>query len=183
MSRIILAKYPNTDEQHIVVGWDRPCASYYWQEFAKEPDPHPETGEVDWDAHEDWEEMIAYKGYMPNELPTMQSFIDSLPPNILELVTDDVRKLLQEHSQRTDTSSIVVDLTTSNVVMESWKVEVKTFGSSNWSTNAVRFPTEAEAKEAGADLARRWLMVEEWRVARSFDKVNYKWENGKAVSV
>jgi hypothetical protein len=203
MSRIILEKYDNGEDK-FVVGWDRPCASYFWQHFQKEPevseagegkwkvtspalplgvrtfDTKAEAEEAQWD---DWQEMLAFKGYMPSELPNMQTFIDSLPRNIEPLVNESVRALLQEHSIAADPGSIVVDLTTSNVVMASWKVEVQTYGETNWSGNGLRFATEDEAKACAIDLAGRWTMVEKWRTARSFDAVNYKWENGKAVNV
>jgi hypothetical protein len=200
MSRVILEKYDN-GESRFVVGWDRPCASYFWQEFAKEPEVS-ESGEGKWqvtsylgtktydtkaeaEEHQwdDWEEMVAFKGYMLNELPTMQAFIDSLPRNMELVVNESVRALLQEHSQLADPGSVVVDLTTSNVVMASWKVEVKTYGENKWSSNGLRFATEDEAKEAAKDLAARWTMLEHWRTERSFDAVNYKWENGKAEPV
>jgi hypothetical protein len=110
MSRIILEKYEN-GEQKFVVGWDRPLATYYWQHFRKEPEPDPQTGEVDWDKHEDWEEMIAFKGYVPNELPTMQAFWDSCPPKIQDLVTHKVQELLNKHSMDENSGHIIVDLT------------------------------------------------------------------------
>jgi hypothetical protein len=202
MSRIILKKYDNGEDQY-VVGWDRPCASYFWQHFQKEPEV-AETGEGKWkvtspvhkvrvyatkaeaDEHQwdDWQEMLAYKGYMPSELATMQMFIDSLPPAMLDLVTEDVKRILQEHSQNPpDIGNIVVDMTTSNVVLASYKVEVRTFGSESWASNAVRFATEDEASQAGMDLAGRWTMLDKWRVAPSADAVNYRWQDGKAVSV
>jgi hypothetical protein len=112
MSRIILAFYPGTDEQHLVVGWDRPLATYYWQEFNKEPEADPKTGDVKWEDHPDWEEMIQVKGYWPNELPTMQSFMNSLPEKFKPLVTEEVQRLLNQHSMNPNSGRIVVDLST-----------------------------------------------------------------------
>lgn len=204
MSRIILKNYDN-GEQQFVVGWDRPCASYFWQAFRKEPeefqgvddkwyvkdsdgnikpekyDTQAEAGEAKW---EDWEEMIDFKGYDLNELPTMQAFMDSLPEVMKPFVTEEVMRLLKEHSTNPpDVGSIVVDMTTSNVVMGSYKVEVLTYGETKWASNALRFATEEEAKAAALDLAGRWTMLQEWRIASSMDPVNYKWREGRAVAV
>jgi len=106
MSRIILAKYDN-GEQKFVVGWDRPLATFYWQHFNKEPEPD-QGGEVNWEG---WEEMVAFKGYAPNELPTLQAFWDSCPPDIQNLVTYRVQNLLKEHAMDPDTGRIIVDMT------------------------------------------------------------------------
>src|SRR5262245_1824082 len=131
MSRIILSMYPGTDEAHIVVGWDRPCASYFWQEFNKEPEVETyktpsgkwrgkgvkgefdHKDEVKWASPQadGWEEMLRYAGYNLNELPTMQAFMNSVPRDIEPLVTEEVRKLLQRHSMDPDAGRIVVDLT------------------------------------------------------------------------
>ena len=69
MSRIILSKYDDGVE-HIVVGWDRPLNTYYWQEFNKEPE--------DWNSPEamEWEEMLGFAGYDMGELPTVQDLIN-----------------------------------------------------------------------------------------------------------
>lgn len=106
MSRIILATYPN-GEQKFVVGWDRPLATFYWQHFNKEPEPD-QSGEVDWD---DWEEMAAFKGYIPSELPTVKALWDSCPPKIQDLVTFEVQELLEKHAMDPNTGSVIVDLT------------------------------------------------------------------------
>jgi hypothetical protein len=65
MSRIILSTYEDGQE-HVVVGYDRPLQTYYWQEFAKEYD---DNGMAMWATDEEWEEMIGFAGYMPRELP------------------------------------------------------------------------------------------------------------------
>jgi hypothetical protein len=106
MSKIILQKYDNGEHRY-VVGWDRPCASYFWQEFNKEPEPD-QSGEVNWD---DWMEMKEFGGYGVNELPNMVSFLQDLPERMVPLVTDEVKALLMEHAQDPDTGRIIVDMT------------------------------------------------------------------------
>ena len=56
----------------------------------------------------------------------------------------------------------------------SYKTEVKVDGS--WSSNAVRFATEAEAVEAGKELLSRWFAPSDSRSAASEDPVNYKFD-------
>lgn len=205
MSRIILTKWEGTDEPRFVVGWDRPCSSYFWQEFQVEPKV-AESGEGKWkvtspvhkvrvydteaeaDEHkwDDWEEMLRYAGYIPSEIATIGMFEQSCPPDILKYVTPEVLNLLVAHSMDPEAGRIVVDMTTSNVVTaKSYKVEVQTYdsGGDRWSSNAVRFATEEEAQKAALDLAGRWTMVKNHRVTETNEPVNYKWENGGAVSV
>ena len=55
---------------------------------------------------------------------------------------------------------------------------VKTKGDSTFtSTNALRFRTEAEAKQYGENLRNRWLAVTEIKVMPSTDKPNYEMVN------
>lgn len=128
MSRIILKKYDN-GEHHIVVGWDRPVASYFWQEFNKEPevieedgkwkvvspshngvyDTEAEAKEHEWDG---WVEMLRLGGYGFNELPNMQEFMNSLPEDLKPLITKDVEKLLRQHPMASDPGRISVDMST-----------------------------------------------------------------------
>lgn len=198
MSRIILAQHPGTDEHHIVVGWDRPVASYFWQEFNQEPQVIEQNGgwvvkngdntspiyktaadaeEHKWD--DEWEEMKAYGGYGLNELPTINDLLRSTPVKIVALLTPEVQKVLEAHAMDPDTGRVSVTM-----IPTSFKVEVQTYGhTGTWSTNAVRFATLDEADKAGVDMAHRWTMLENWRVAPSDDAVNYKWEDGKAVAV
>ena len=70
MSRIILSRYDDGAD-HIVVGYDRPLNTYYWQEFNQEPE--------DWSTvdEETWDEMIGFAGYSPNELPTTQDLVNN----------------------------------------------------------------------------------------------------------
>lgn len=183
MSRVILKKYDN-GEDHIVVGWDRPLATFYWQEFNKEPAPDPESGEVNWDAHDGWEEMLGFSGYMPSEHPTVSSMVASMPPKYHVLITSEVSELIESHVHKPDESGrIIVDMTESEPVMKSYAVEVQTIGSTKFTGNGIRLATEEEAEAYARDLAGRWTMVQEHRVVRSQDEVNYKWQDGRAVSV
>lgn len=40
-----------------------------------------------------------------------------------------------------------------------FKVEVQTDSSGKWYSNAITYPTKAEATAGGADLVRRWTAV------------------------
>src|SRR4051794_20780836 len=100
MSRIILSKHDN-GEDHVVVGYDRPLNTYYWQEFNQEPevtyskekdkwqvtspahkvrvyDTEEKAEEHKWD---DWEEVAGFAGYDWNELPTPLALMDSATGN------------------------------------------------------------------------------------------------------
>lgn len=202
MSRIILAEFPGTSEHHLVVGWDHPVASYFWQEFNQEPvvferedgswgvksngttfdatfKTKDEAGEAKWDLASDWQEMVDYAGYGLNELPTMQSLLDSAPPKVKVLLTEDVQKVLNEHSMDPESGRTMV-----RMVPTSYKVECRSSAAEkSYASNALRFATLDEADKAGVELEGRWLGLYDWRVAPSDDPVNYKWENGKAVSI
>lgn len=67
----------------------------------------------------------------------------------------------------------------------SWKYQVIADHSGQWADNAVRFATEAEAKEGARDLFMRWTSVKEWRVVESPDPVTDRWnsETHRAESV
>ena len=54
----------------------------------------------------------------------------------------------------------------------SYKVGVKTKGDTDWVYNQVRWPTYEAAREAGQDLAWRWMAVEKWEVHPSDDPPN-----------
>jgi hypothetical protein len=58
----------------------------------------------------------------------------------------------------------------------SWKAEVIADNSGKWSTNALRFATEAEAIGCAKDLYARWTMVREYRATEREDPVNTKWD-------
>lgn len=109
MSRIILTAHPD-GEKHIVVGWDPPCGSFFWQEFAEEP-KNPESGEVDWEfTREGWEEVVRFAGYMFDELPTLEIFLGSLPEDLRPLMTDKVQENLMVHKTR-QVTNLILDLT------------------------------------------------------------------------
>jgi hypothetical protein len=62
-----------------------------------------------------------------------------------------------------------------------WKTEVHT--SDGWNTNALVFATEKEAVDYGHELLSRWWVPDDSRAVESADAVNYKFENGRAVSL
>jgi len=108
MSRIILQNYDNGDIRY-VVGWDRPCQSYFWQEFSKE---HDDQGKPIWDYDESWQEMVAYAGYGPREIPTPAALKLSAPKEIEELLTKVVIETLWYHKEiHEDPGRVVVDMT------------------------------------------------------------------------
>lgn len=58
---------------------------------------------------------------------------------------------------------------------KSWKVEVTTVGDNGkYSSNAIRFPDELQAKYYGEGLFMRWSAVEKWRVVECDDPINYR---------
>lgn len=65
----------------------------------------------------------------------------------------------------------------------SWKPEVIADDSGKWTGNAMRFATQAEAKASVENLALRWTLVTDTRVVESPDPVNYRWADGRAISV
>ena len=56
--------------------------------------------------------------------------------------------------------------------MPSFKVEVQTDSSGKWYSNAMRYHTKEQAELSGADLASRWMLVREWRVAEDAEEPN-----------
>lgn len=114
MSRVILTRYDGEDER-IVVGWDRASSTYYWQIFNPELIPCKAcegTGGVkdmggesircpdcegDGKVYPD-EEVIGFGGYMPRELPTIQSLIDKSPDEVKAHISPEVQVMLLEHS-------------------------------------------------------------------------------------
>lgn len=54
----------------------------------------------------------------------------------------------------------------------SYKVEVLVAGETNWSANAMRYPTHELAEAAAKDLISRWMAVKEWRVLPTQDPPN-----------
>jgi hypothetical protein len=64
----------------------------------------------------------------------------------------------------------------------SWKWEC--YDGGVWCTNALRFATEAEAKQYGFDLGMRWLgMPEPARAAECDDPVTHAFVDNKMVEV
>ena len=62
---------------------------------------------------------------------------------------------------------------------KSWKPEVIADSSGEWSTNALRFRTEAEAQQSADDLASRWMLVTEWRASPSDDAPTHQIVDGE----
>ena len=106
MSRIILTEYDN-GEHRFVVGWDHPAGGAFWQEFSKQPDPDPETGEVDWVAAENdgWVEVARYGGMFPG-IP-LNKFRDAVPEDLRPLVTDVVMDMLRRDSYNSNSGSVI----------------------------------------------------------------------------
>jgi hypothetical protein len=65
----------------------------------------------------------------------------------------------------------------------SFKPEVMTNSSGQWSDNALRFATREEALLNAGDLMARWILVQDYRATESTDPVNYAWVNGKLEDV
>lgn len=188
MSRIILARHgshtAHDREHHIVVGWDRPLATFFWQEF--KPNPRNQNGEVDWEiemeksGEADDSEMRGCSGYRVNEHPTIASLIEAMPTKFQHLMTEEVQRALEATVNDPNTGTIIEEM-----APKSWKVEVQTLdaGGDSWSTNSIRFATFDEAQKAATSLRNRWMMVKNDRVSPSDDDVNYKIEDGREVKV
>ena len=67
--------------------------------------------------------------------------------------------------------------------MKSWKPEVMTNSSGQWSDNALRFATKEEALLNAGDLMTRWILVQDYRATESTDPVNYTWVNGALKAI
>lgn len=79
MSQIILSRYDD-GSNHVVIGYDRPLETYFWQEFNQEPE-EDEWNLMTEDEANAWEEMLGYAGYNPGELPTAQDLINDAAVN------------------------------------------------------------------------------------------------------
>lgn len=62
---------------------------------------------------------------------------------------------------------------------QSWRPEVKTSG--EWTANALRFATKAEAEANAKNLMWRWTLVTDYRAVESDDPVNYRWDAEKGL--
>jgi hypothetical protein len=62
----------------------------------------------------------------------------------------------------------------------SWRCEILT---DQWMTCGLRFATKEEAEANVADLAMRWTMVTDTAVEECDDPVNYRWVDGKLVTL
>jgi len=49
-------------------------------------------------------------------------------------------------------------------MQKQYKIEVIADSSGQWAGNAVRYDTHEEAEAAARSLARRWVLVTDWRV-------------------
>jgi len=65
----------------------------------------------------------------------------------------------------------------------SWKPGVKTLNDDTWNYNGLRFATEQEALDSANELRSRWTLVYETAAHESDDEVNYKFEDGRNVSL
>ncbi len=68
-------------------------------------------------------------------------------------------------------------MTTPQEANASWKPQVKVNGI--WSSNALVFDTEEEAKQSALDLFGRWLLTTDHRAIVSDEPVNYSYRNGQ----
>lgn len=113
MSRIILAARED-GLHHIVVGWDPPQNTFYFQEFKAEPfayqredgrwgikidktvvkktwSSRDEAEGAKWNyVSEGWDEIGRYNGYTMNEFPRLEEFVASLPEDIKPFVNERV---------------------------------------------------------------------------------------------
>lgn len=58
----------------------------------------------------------------------------------------------------------------------SWKAEHIADSSGQWTSNQLRFATEAEALGYAKDLFARWTMVREYRATECADPVTDRWD-------
>lgn len=49
-------------------------------------------------------------------------------------------------------------------MQKQYKIEVIADSTGKWAGNAMRYDTHEEAEEAARSLARRWVLVTDWRV-------------------
>lgn len=166
MSRIIISCHEDEpDVPRLVVGWDRPMATYFWQVMGKGDD-----------------EGIALKsrGNDVNELPTWQMFMDSLPEEFSKTFSERIiRDLLETIADKTDEGNQVVDTTE----WPGWLAEVT--DSSGYAANALVFPTKEAAEEYAKELQSRWFAMRDYRIVRTNEQPNYDWsaDLNRAVAI
>jgi hypothetical protein len=56
-------------------------------------------------------------------------------------------------------------------------------GHGEWVGNSVVFATETEARACARDLMSRWMLVIDTRADPTDALVNYKWDEGRMVTV
>lgn len=66
---------------------------------------------------------------------------------------------------------------------KSYAPEVIADSSGKWCGNGLRFATFGEADANVKDLYSRWSLVIDTRVVPSMDAPNYRWQEGKLVSL
>src|SRR5262245_61943395 len=111
MSRILLSIHPNTDEPELVVGWDRPMRTFFWQVFNAEP--RNERGEVDWncEAAQSWEEVSGFGGYMNGEIPTIEHLREAMPERFRDVMNvEELRAMLDDHQSEMTNPNVNRDL-------------------------------------------------------------------------
>lgn len=108
MSQIYLSRNED-DNPRVVVGWDRPSKTYFWQIFNPMPASDPVTGEQEWD---EWEELSASGGNSPYEIETIADLRAQVPDEVRVLITPKVVETLASHRLLTyPASNQQVDLT------------------------------------------------------------------------
>lgn len=170
MSRVILTCHPVQEgqkkaEQHLVVGWDRPLATYFWQVMGDGDDAG-----VALNSRGDW----------PNDLPTWDEFMKSLPKEFENKFSErGLRDILESHQENADASNVIVDLSDP----PGWIVEVIADNSGVWAGNAIVLPTKEQAEAYGQQLASNWMLVRESRVVATNEPPNYTFKNGGLESL
>jgi hypothetical protein len=174
MSRVILTCHPldgdgqtheKDAEPHLVVGWDRPLATYFWQIMG--------TGN-------DAGTAIMWQGYNPNELPTWDEFMKSLPKEFENKFSErNLRDLLESHQQGRDSANVIVDWSEPN----GWIVEVIADNSGIWVANAIVLAKKDEAEAYGQQLASSWMLVRDMRVVPTNEPPNYMFRGGTLMAL
>lgn len=155
MSRIIISRH-ESGEEHFVVGWDRPLATYFWQVMGDGDDAGIAT---------------SVKGDWPNELPTWEMFMQSIPDEHKNAFSETKLRALMRMHEGMDQGLILVDTTE----WKGWMAEVT--DGSGFASNALVFSNKEEAEEYAKDLMNRWFAAREYRIVRTPESPNYSWNN------